>query len=129
MSLHCDWLLTNIRLATMVETGSPYGEIESGALALRDGAIVYAGPAVNMPDITSDQQKDCAGLWATPGLVDCHTHLVYGGDRAREFEMRLQGRSYEEISRSGGGIASTVKHTRAASEELLFERASKRAKK
>jgi imidazolonepropionase len=129
MSQHCDWLLTNIRLATMVETGSPYGEIESGVLALRGGTIVYAGPAETLPAITSDQQMDCGGLWATPGLVDCHTHLVYGGDRAREFEMRLQGRSYEEISRSGGGIASTVKHTRAASEELLFERASKRARR
>jgi imidazolonepropionase len=129
MSQHCDWLLTNIRLATMVETGSSYGEIESGALALRDGTIIYAGPAANMPAITAAQQQDCDGQWATPGLVDCHTHLVYGGDRAREFEMRLQGRSYEEISRAGGGIASTVKHTRAASEELLFERAIKRARR
>ncbi len=129
MSQHCDWLLTNIRLATMTETGSPYGEIDSGVLALREGTIVYAGPASNMPAIIAAQQRDCDGLWATPGLVDCHTHLVYGGDRAREFEMRLQGRSYEEISRSGGGIASTVEHTRAASEEELFERASKRVRR
>ncbi len=127
MSQHCDYLLTNLRLATMADNGVPYGEIESGAIALRDGTIVYVGPELGMPAFTADQQQDCAGQWATPGLVDCHTHLVYGGDRAREFEMRLQGRSYEEISRSGGGIASTVKHTRQASEEQLFSQASKRA--
>jgi len=128
MAQNCDWLLTNVRLATMVDNGVPYGEIESGAVALHDGLIVYAGPEAGMQEITADQQRDCHGQWATPGLVDCHTHLVYGGDRAREFEMRLQGRSYEDISRSGGGIASTVKHTREASEELLFEQASRRAK-
>ena len=127
MSQHCDYLLTNLRLATMADNSVPYGEIESGAIALRKGEIVYVGPESGMPAFTAGQQQDCGGQWATPGLVDCHTHLVYGGDRAREFEMRLQGRSYEEISRSGGGIASTVKHTRQASEERLFTQASKRA--
>ncbi|MBE9537919.1 MAG: imidazolonepropionase [Proteobacteria bacterium] len=126
MSQHCDWLLTNIRLSTMVDNGVPYGEIEFGALALHDGVIVYAGSEAGMPEFTAAQHRDCAGQWATPGLVDCHTHLVYGGDRAREFEMRLQGRSYEEISRAGGGIASTVKHTREASEDQLLEQARKR---
>lgn len=129
MSQHCDWLLTNIRIATMVDNGLPYGEIAAGVIALREGQIVYAGASADAPDFSADQALDCAGRWATPGLVDCHTHLVYGGDRAREFEMRLQGRSYEEIARSGGGIVSTVKHTRAASEEQLFSWASRRARR
>lgn len=127
MSHQCDWLLTNLRLATMTDNGLPYGEIGAGAVALREGKIVYVGPELGMPAFTASQQQDGGGQWATPGLVDCHTHLVYGGDRSREFEMRLQGRSYEEISRGGGGIASTVKHTRQASEEQLFVQASKRA--
>jgi len=127
MSHHCDYLLTNVRLATMVDNGAPYGEVGGGVIAVRDGVIEYAGSVAGMPELTATQHKNCSGQWATPGLVDCHTHLVYGGDRAREFEMRLQGRSYEEISRSGGGIASTVRHTRDASEELLFTRACKRA--
>jgi len=126
MAQHCDWLLTNTRLATLLDNGTPYGEIKAGAIALRDGIIVYAGLEKGLPAYTAERRLDCGGQWATPGLVDCHTHLVYGGDRAREFEMRLQGRSYEEISRAGGGIASTVKHTREASEAQLFEQARKR---
>ena len=101
MSHQCDWLLTNLRLATMTDNGLPYGEIGAGAVALREGKIVYVGPELGMPAFTASQQQDGGGQWATPGLVDCHTHLVYGGDRSREFEMRLQGRSYEEISRPG----------------------------
>ncbi|MFT5709664.1 MAG: imidazolonepropionase [Halioglobus sp.] len=127
MPQHCDWLLTHIHLATCMDNGLPYGEIKSGTLALRDGLIVYAGPAAGAPAFTADEHLDCNGRWATPGLVDCHTHLVYGGDRAREFEMRLQGVGYEDISRAGGGIVSTVKHTREASEESLFRSAKKRA--
>jgi imidazolonepropionase len=127
MPQYCDWLLTNIRLATLLDNGEPYGAVESGALAWRDGTIIYAGPEADLPEITADNHLNCGGQWVTPGLVDCHTHLVYGGDRAREFEMRLQGRSYEEIARSGGGIVSTVKHTRQASEDELFHSAKKRA--
>jgi imidazolonepropionase len=127
MPQHCDWLLTDIHLATGLENGLPYGEIESGILALCDGLIVYAGPTAGAPAFTADEHLDCQGRWATPGLVDCHTHLVYGGDRAREFEMRLQGVGYEEISRAGGGIVSTVKNTREATEEALFRSAKKRA--
>lgn len=127
MSQHCDWLLTNVHLATGLENGVSYGAIETGILALRDRLIVYAGSAEDAPAFTADKHLDCEGRWATPGLIDCHTHLVYGGDRAREFEMRLQGVSYEEISRSGGGIVSTVKHTREATEEALFLCAKKRA--
>lgn len=127
MPQHCNCLLTNVHLASGLENGLPYGEIESGILALSDGLIVYAGPAAGAPAFTADDHLDCKGRWATPGLVDCHTHLVYGGDRAREFEMRLQGVGYEEISRAGGGIVSTVKHTREATEEALFHSAKKRA--
>ncbi len=127
MSQHCDCLLTNVHLATGLQNGLPYGEIESGILAMHDGRIVYAGPAKGAPAFSADKHLDCQEAWATPGLVDCHTHLVYGGDRAREFEMRLQGVGYEEISRAGGGIVSTVKHTREASEEALFVSAKKRA--
>jgi imidazolonepropionase len=127
MSQSCDWLLTNVHLATMLDNGAPYGEIPAGAIAMRGSSIVYAGAQMNMPDFRAEQSLDCKGCWATPGLVDCHTHLVYGGDRAREFEMRLQGVGYEEISRAGGGIVSTVKHTREASEEALFNSAKKRA--
>jgi len=126
MAQPCDWLLTNLRLATLLDNGEPYGEVGSGAIALRDGTIIYAGPQAEMPAFTPNQQLDCAACWATPGLVDCHTHLVFGGDRAREFEMRLQGVSYQEISRRGGGIASTVAATRASSEEDLFVAAKKR---
>ncbi|MEH6635922.1 MAG: imidazolonepropionase [Halioglobus sp.] len=129
MSQHCDYLLTNLRLATMLDSGVPFGAIDEAALAMRDGIVVYAGPESELPQFAADQYHDCAGAWATPGLVDCHTHLVYGGDRAREFEMRLQGHSYEDISRKGGGIVSTVRDTRQASEDLLFVQARKRAER
>ena len=129
MPLYCDWLLTDLRLATLLETSAPYGAINDGALAFRNGEIVYAGPRDGLPDYSADEHMTCGGRWATPGLVDCHTHLVYGGDRAREFEMRLQGHSYEELSRSGGGIVSTVKHTRDADEDELFHQARKRAER
>ncbi len=98
------------------------GLIENGALAARDGRIVFAGPQDDLPAAWRDRARivDCEGRWITPGLIDCHTHLVYGGDRAREFEMRLAGATYEEIARSGGGILSTVRATREASEEDLM---------
>lgn len=120
MATHCDWLLRNVSLATMTAGELPYGAVEGGALAIDDGSILYAGPATGLPDLAPAQTLDCQGQWLTPGLVDCHTHLVFGGDRAREFERRLQGASYEDIARSGGGILSTVRATRAASEEALF---------
>ncbi|GEO12450.1 imidazolonepropionase [Microvirga aerophila] len=106
------------RLATLV--GDSLGVVEDGAVAAKDGRIAYAGPARDLPtgwDAT--ERIDCDGRWITPGLVDCHTHLVFGGDRAHEFELRLKGASYEEIARAGGGIVSTVKATRAASEDDL----------
>ena len=109
-------------LATLDGTG--YGAIEDGALAWRDGRIAFVGPRAALPaapDALAPQVIETAG-WITPGLVDCHTHLVFAGDRAREFELRLQGASYEEIARAGGGLVSTVRAVRAADEsELLAE--------
>lgn len=126
-TLACDKLWTNARLATMSPAvDTPYGAIEDGVIAARDGRIVYAGPRDEAPAFLAAETVDCAGRWITPGLIDCHTHLVYGGDRAHEFELRLQGATYEEIARAGGGILSTVKATREASEDTLFASADKR---
>ncbi|MCR4522852.1 imidazolonepropionase [Bosea sp. 47.2.35] len=105
---------------------TPYGAVEDGVIAARDGRIVYAGPRHEAPVFDAAVSIDCAGRWITPGLIDCHTHLVYGGDRAHEFELRLQGATYEEIARAGGGILSTVKATREASEDTLFASVDKR---
>jgi len=89
-------------------------------IAATDGRIVYAGPAADAPSaLDAKQRTNCDGRWIMPGLIDCHTHLVYGGNRAQEFEQRLAGASYEEIARAGGGIVSTVKATRHASAEQL----------
>lgn len=126
-SLSCDRLWLNARLATMAEGASaPYGAIEDGLIAARDGRIVHVGPRATAPTFSAAETIDCEGRWITPGLIDCHTHLVYGGDRAHEFELRLKGASYEEIARAGGGIVSSVKATRAASEDELFASADKR---
>ncbi|MEN5083262.1 imidazolonepropionase [Bosea sp. TWI1241] len=105
---------------------APYGAVEDGVVAARDGRILYAGPRAAAPAFGAAETIDCDGRWITPGLIDCHTHLVYGGDRAHEFELRLQGASYEEIARAGGGIVSSVKATREASEDALFETADSR---
>jgi imidazolonepropionase len=115
--MRCDRLWKHARLATM--TGDLMGVIEQGMVASRDGLILYAGPAADAPSFEATEVTDCQGRWITPGLIDCHTHLVFGGDRSREFELRLEGASYEEIARAGGGIVSTMKATRAASEDEL----------
>ncbi len=115
-----DTLLTNLRLATMVAGGAPYGAIEDGAIAIRDRRIAWVGAARDLPVGDARTQLDGEGRWATPGLVDCHTHLVFGGDRAHEFELRLGGASYADIARAGGGIRSTVAATRAATEAELL---------
>ena len=117
LAMNCETLWYNARLATL--TGPGLGVVESGVVAAQGGRIVYAGPQADAPSLNAAKQIDCGGRWITPGLVDCHTHLVYAGDRAREFEMRLAGASYEEIARAGGGIVSTVKATRAASQDAL----------
>ncbi|MDY6854120.1 MAG: imidazolonepropionase [Thermodesulfobacteriota bacterium] len=103
--------------------GIPYGALKDGALAVYDGKIAWVGDRKNLPrDMASRALDiyDAQGGWITPGLVDCHTHLVYGGNRACEFELRLRGVSYEEIAKKGGGIWSTVLATRASSEDGLF---------
>ncbi|MEY9627625.1 imidazolonepropionase [Sinorhizobium fredii] len=114
-------LWRNVRLATLREDLGPLGVIEKGAVAVRGGRIVYAGAAGDLPsDLSSaDQVIDCEGRWMTPALIDCHTHLVHGGNRAREFQLRLEGATYEEIARAGGGIVSTVQATNALSVEEL----------
>lgn len=118
---------TNARLATMAaDAKAPYGAIEDGVVMARDGRIAFVGPRSEAPSFGGAEVIDCERRWITPGLIDCHTHLVYGGDRAHEFELRLQGASYEEIARAGGGILSTVKATRAASEAELFASADRR---
>ena len=125
-----DTLWVNIHLATMTEN-APYGMVKNGALAINAGKIVWIGKRNALPaDIESaaNQVYDGQRGWITPGLVDCHTHLVYGGSRAREFELRLTGATYEEIARQGGGIRSTVAATREADEETLFKQSAPRLK-
>ena len=101
----------------MTLEGRDLSIVEDGAVACEGGVIAYAGPRAGAPNAA--ETIDCEGRWISPGLVDCHTHLVYAGNRAREFELRLQGASYEEIARAGGGIVSTMKATRTASENDL----------
>jgi imidazolonepropionase len=115
----CDRLWRNARLATLAAGQPGLGVVEDGLVACRDGLIVHAGAARAAPALDARETLDCGGRWITPGLIDCHTHLVYAGDRAHEFEQRLNGVSYEEIARRGGGIAATVAATRAASEAEL----------
>jgi len=120
MAERFDRLWHNARLATMRNDLPDPGVIEHGLIAACDGRIVYAGADSDFPrDADAIERIDCAGRWITPGLVDCHNHLVFGGNRADEFELRLKGASYGEIAGAGGGIVSTVKATRAASEEKL----------
>ncbi|MGO4706799.1 imidazolonepropionase [Microvirga sp. 2MCAF38] len=116
----------NARLATMKAAHSGLGIVENGVIVARDGRILHVGDVSNMPSISDAERIDCDGRWITPGLIDCHTHLVHGGDRSHEFELRLAGASYEDIARAGGGIASTVAATRAASEADLVASALKR---
>jgi len=117
MQVDCIW--DNARLATFAAAGL----VEDGVVAAKDGRIAYAGPQSAAPSFETRKRIDCVGRWITPGLIDCHTHLVYGGNRAHEFELRLAGATYEEIARAGGGIASTVAATRAAREEELVAEA------
>ena len=120
------WL--NARLATFAADKPGLGIVERGAIAARAGRIVFAGEQSELPGDVRARARivDCEGRWITPGLIDCHTHLVYGGNRANEFEQRLNGATYEEIARAGGGILSTVRATRAASEDELLRSALRR---
>jgi imidazolonepropionase len=112
-------LWTNCRIATLAaDAAHPYGLIDDAALVVEGSTLVWVGARSNLPQAMERQcavYHDADGALITPGLIDCHTHLVYGGDRAQEFEMRLNGASYEDIARAGGGIASTVQATRVAS--------------
>jgi imidazolonepropionase len=123
-----DTLWINANLATMEPT-SPYGHIQQGAIAVEGDRIAWVGQPADLPDtaeVSARQVIDVKGKWITPGLIDCHTHLVYAGNRAQDFEMRLQGMSYADIAKQGGGIRSTVTLTRQASEVELVNSALKR---
>lgn len=117
-----DSLWFNGHAATM----GPAGPVRDAVIAVKDGRIAWIGAAKDRPAGRAAEEHDLGGRWVTPGLIDCHTHLVFGGNRAREFEMRLEGATYEEIARAGGGIASTVAATRAADEDGLIASAAVR---
>ncbi|KRB84908.1 imidazolonepropionase [Noviherbaspirillum sp. Root189] len=121
-----DWdaLWCNVHLATLdtLTDAKSYGEIRDAAIAVRDGRIAWMGPRTDLPaGYRAKVEYDGEACWLTPGLIDCHTHIVYAGNRSEEFEARLNGANYEEIARRGGGIMSTVRATRAASEEALYQ--------
>jgi imidazolonepropionase len=118
-----DVLFTNARVATMV---GGYGELLDAAVAVVGGRIAWVGARAEAPRAASEH--DCGGRWLTPGLVDCHTHIVHAGNRSDEFEARLNGATYEEIARRGGGIMSTVRATRAASEDELLRQSLPRVR-
>jgi imidazolonepropionase len=119
-------------IATMVAGGEPYGKLKNAALAVKGERIAWIGPAAEARRRAAAEDiavEDCQGLWITPGMIDCHTHLVYGGDRVEEFEKRLCGVSYEEIARAGGGIQSTVNATRALDSDSLADATAVRARR
>ncbi|BBU42217.1 imidazolonepropionase [Pseudomonas monteilii] len=117
-------LWQHCHVATMAE--GRYSAIEDAAIVTRAGLIEWIGPRAELAPVDADRTVDLGGAWVTPGLIDCHTHAVFGGNRSGEFEQRLQGVSYAEIAAQGGGIASTVRATRAASEDELFASARQR---
>ena len=113
-------LFRNARLATLAPGLPGLGLVDKGAIAVKNGRIAYAGPEADLPAaLKNGEITDVGGRWVTPGLIDCHTHLIYAGNRAHEFELRLRGAGYEEIARAGGGIVSTVKHSREADQAEL----------
>jgi len=124
--IEADLLLINCHVATMAEATQPYGAIEDAAILLKGGRIAWIGARSDLPVHKAVETHDLDGRWITPGLIDCHTHLVFGGDRSGEFEQRLEGVSYEEIARAGGGIVSSVRATREESEDQLYASALKR---
>ncbi len=114
------YIFSNARIATLGENAEGLGLIDNAVLAVKDGKIAYVGPENALPaEYASFEKIDCENRLITPGLVDCHTHLVHAGNRAHEFELRLNGATYEEVARAGGGIVSSVKNLRAASEDDL----------
>ena len=132
MNTRYDTLIYNVHIASMQATDAPYGQFKNSAIAINDGVIVALASAANTEVLAefkalSDNVIDGKQQWLLPGFVDCHTHLVYGGNRATEFELRLKGASYLEIAQRGGGIKGTVSHTRAADKDTLLSSAIKRA--
>ena len=117
---------TDVNLLTMSDTGSAYGLINEAALVEKDGLINWIGNKADMPVHFNGEIINCSGAYMTPGLIDCHTHLIYGGNRINEFEKRLNGATYEDIANAGGGILSTVRATRAATEDELVSSSLKR---
>ncbi len=127
-----DRVWAGAHLATLAAAAEGYGVVENGAVAVRDGRIAWIGPAGEARSLAAGQcvpVEEVGGLWLTPGLIDCHTHLVHAGNRVAEFERRLNGASYEEIARAGGGIRSTVAATRAAGTTELVQGAAARARR
>jgi imidazolonepropionase len=126
-----DLLISHARIATLADNDAGYGLIEDGAIGCLEGRIAWIGPSDNLTAADLAQANeviDAQGRLLTPGLIDCHTHLVFGGDRAGEYEMRLEGASYEDIARSGGGIVSSVRATREADEDTLLAQSLPRAR-
>ena len=123
-----DLLLRDVRIATMRRDAPDYGTIENAAIAVSNGAIAWIGAEQDLPDGSARSTRSLDGRWVTPALIDCHTHLVFGGDRAAEFEQRLRGASYVDIAAAGGGIMSTVEATRQASADELYETALRRVR-
>src|SRR5829696_9091412 len=122
-----DRLLVDCRIATMEPMpGNPLGIVEHGAIGISEGRIVRVGKRTELAGFRAREVVALGGAWVTPGLIDCHTHLVFGGTRADEHAMRRAGAAYEEIAKAGGGIASTVAKTRAASDEELMEQSRRR---
>lgn len=120
MTTTLDRLITDCHVATMVEGLEPYGAIRDAAVAVNAGRILWVGPRRDLPDFQPRAMDRLDGAWVTPGLIDCHTHLVFGGNRSAEFEQRLGGATYEQIAQAGGGILSTVEATRHASDDTLL---------
>ncbi|MCC3861991.1 imidazolonepropionase [Pseudemcibacter aquimaris] len=121
-----DKIWTNVNLITMQDNGHAYGLMENVSMVIEHDYIAWIGPEEEIPNHYDYEMESTDGDYMTPGLIDCHTHLIYGGNRIDEFELRLKGASYEEIAKSGGGILSTVNATRAATEGDLIESAKKR---
>ena len=120
-------LIVDLTAVTLQDTDVAYGAIPDAAIAVRGGVVAWVGPASVLPASSRDLPRhSLGGRCVTPGLIDCHTHIVHGGNRAVEFEMRLNGASYEEVARAGGGIVSTVSATRDATEADLLTDALRR---
>lgn len=126
-----DWdlLLLDARIASLRGDAPDYGVIEDGALAVIDGEIAWIGPAAERPGHAAQETRSLGNRWITPALIDCHTHLIFGGDRAEEYEQRLAGVSYEEIAAQGGGILATVMATRSAEIDDLYDAALRRIRR